>query len=68
MHVAFQIPYVYDYILKLCRKQAEVNQYHGNENVGHIGQGEEQYRKCKMLKLGGGHLYDCSGVYTTMVA
>jgi hypothetical protein len=21
-----------------------------------------------MLKLGGGHLYDCSGVYTTMVA
>jgi hypothetical protein len=22
MHVAFQIPYVYNYIIKLCRKQA----------------------------------------------
>jgi hypothetical protein len=26
MHVAFKIPYVYDYIIKLCRKQAEVIQ------------------------------------------
>jgi hypothetical protein len=24
MHVALQIPYVYDYITKLCRKQAEI--------------------------------------------
>jgi hypothetical protein len=24
MHVAFQIPYVYDYITKLCRRQAEI--------------------------------------------
>jgi hypothetical protein len=26
MHVAFQIPYVYDYITKLCRRQAEIIQ------------------------------------------
>jgi hypothetical protein len=26
MHVTFQIPYVYDYIIKSCRKQAEVTQ------------------------------------------
>jgi hypothetical protein len=24
MHVALQIPYIYDYVSKLCRKQAEV--------------------------------------------
>jgi hypothetical protein len=33
MHVAFQIPYVYDCITKLCRKQAGVIQNHENENV-----------------------------------
>jgi hypothetical protein len=33
MHVAFQVPYVYDYITKLCRRQAEINQNHENENV-----------------------------------
>jgi hypothetical protein len=30
MHVAFQIPYVYDYITKLCRRQAEIIQNHEN--------------------------------------
>jgi hypothetical protein len=29
-HVAFKLPYVYDYITKLCRKQVEVIQNHGN--------------------------------------
>jgi hypothetical protein len=33
MHVAFQIPYVYDYITKSCRQQSEVIQNHENENV-----------------------------------
>jgi hypothetical protein len=28
MHEAFQIPYVYDYITKSCRQQAEVIQNH----------------------------------------
>jgi hypothetical protein len=30
MHVAFQIPYVYDYITKLYRRQAEIVQNHEN--------------------------------------
>jgi hypothetical protein len=62
MHVAFQIPYVYDYITKSCRQQAEVVQNHENENVRYIGQGEARRRKYKRLKLGGGHVYDCSSV------
>jgi hypothetical protein len=60
MHVAFQIPYIYGYITKLCRKQAEVIQNHENENIRYIGQGEVQHRKYKRLKLSSGHLYDCS--------
>jgi hypothetical protein len=62
MHAAFQIPYVYDYITKLCRQQAEVIQNHENENVRYIGQGEAPHRKYKRLKLGSGHVYDCSSV------
>jgi hypothetical protein len=42
MLVAFQIQYVYDYITKLCRKQAKVIQKH--ENVRCIGQGEAQHK------------------------
>jgi hypothetical protein len=61
-HVAFQIQYVYDYITKSCRQQAEVIQSHQNGNVRYIGQGEAPHRKYKRLKLGGGHLYDCSSV------
>jgi hypothetical protein len=62
MHDAFQIPYVYDYITKSCRQQAEVIQNHENENVRYIGQGEARHRNYKRLKLGGGHVYDCSSV------
>jgi hypothetical protein len=64
MHKAFHIPYVYDYITKSCRQQAEVIQNHENENVNvnvrYIGQGEARHRKYKRPKLGGGHGYDCS--------
>jgi hypothetical protein len=66
MHVAFQIPYVYDYI-KLCRRQAEIIHNHENENVRNIGQGEPSHRKHERLKLGGDHLYDRPSVYTTAV-
>jgi hypothetical protein len=64
LHVTFQIPYVYDYITKLCRQQAEVIQNHDNENVRNIGQGEARHRKYKRLKLGGGHVYDRSNIVT----
>jgi hypothetical protein len=62
MHVAFQIPYVYDYITKLRRRQAEIIHNHENENVRNIGQGETPHRKHKRLKLGRGHVYDPSSV------
>jgi hypothetical protein len=58
MHVAFQVPYAYDYVTKLYRRQAEIIQNHENENVIIIGQGETPLRKYSRLKLGGGHMYD----------
>jgi hypothetical protein len=45
MHTAYNLPYVYDYITKLCRKQAEVIRNHENEHVRGRGQGEARYRK-----------------------
>jgi hypothetical protein len=60
MHKEFQIPYVYDFITKICRKQAEVIQNHDNKNVSNIERGEAQHRKHKRLKLGGGQVYDRS--------
>jgi hypothetical protein len=62
LHMDFQIPFVYDYITKLCRQQAEVTQNYVNENVRNIGQGEANHRKYKRLKLGGGQAYDRSSV------
>jgi hypothetical protein len=62
LHLAFQIPFVYDYLIKLCRQQAEVIQNHDNENVRTIGQGEVRHRKYRRLKLGGGQAYDRSSV------
>jgi hypothetical protein len=60
LHVAFQILYVYDFITKLCRQQAEIIQNHDNENVRNIRQGKARHRKYKRLKLGGGRMYDRS--------
>jgi hypothetical protein len=58
LHKAFNIPYIYDYITKLYRRQARVIQNHKNANVHHIGQGEARHRKRKKLKLGGSQEYD----------
>jgi hypothetical protein len=33
LHMAFKLPYTYDYIIKLCRQQAEVIQNYENANV-----------------------------------
>jgi hypothetical protein len=62
IHVAFQFPYVYNYIAKLCRRRAEIIYNHENENVCNIGQGKTPHRKHKSLKLGGWQLYDRSSV------
>jgi hypothetical protein len=40
LNMAFNLPYIYDYITKLCRRQAEVVQNQENEHVRSIGQGE----------------------------
>jgi hypothetical protein len=58
LHITFKIPYVYDYITKLCRPQEEVIQNHDNENVRNIGQGEARHKKYKRLKHGDGETYD----------
>jgi hypothetical protein len=51
---AFQVPYIYDYAVRLCRHQSEVIQNHEIVNVPNTGQGEAKHRKYKRLKLGGG--------------
>jgi hypothetical protein len=56
----FSISYIYDYITKLSRQQAEVIQNHENVNVSNIGQSEARHRKYKRLKFGGGQAYDRS--------
>jgi hypothetical protein len=33
LHRAFNLPYVYDYVTKLCRRKAQVIQNHNNEHV-----------------------------------
>ncbi|PNF41610.1 hypothetical protein B7P43_G10448 [Cryptotermes secundus] len=48
--MSFKIPYVYDFVTKLCRQRAEVIQNHDNENVRNIGQGEARHKKNCLLK------------------
>jgi hypothetical protein len=62
LHLAFKIPYVYDYITKLCRRQAEVILNHENPNVSAIGQGEARHRKHRRLEFGGGQVCNRSSV------
>jgi hypothetical protein len=54
--------FVYDYVTKLRRQQAEVIQNHVNENVRNIGQGEARHRKYKSLILVGDQAYGRSSV------
>jgi hypothetical protein len=42
LHTAFNLPYVYNYITKLCRKQAEALKNLESEYFRGIGQGEAQ--------------------------
>jgi hypothetical protein len=52
LRVSFKIPYLYDFVTKPSRQQAEVIQNHENVNVRDIGQGEAQHRNYKRLSLG----------------
>jgi hypothetical protein len=60
LHTTFNLPYVHDYIIKLCKRQAEVIQTHENEHVCGIEKSEVRHRKYKRLKIGGGQFYDRS--------
>jgi hypothetical protein len=40
LYVAFKLPFIYDYITKLYKKQAKPIQNHENANVCNIGKGE----------------------------
>jgi predicted NodU family carbamoyl transferase len=68
LHTAFKLPYVYDYIIKLCRQQAKVLQNHDDEHVLSIGQGGVRKRKYKRLKLAGGQAYNRSSNKAAVVA
>jgi hypothetical protein len=57
LHTGFNLPYAYDYITKLCRRQLEVIQNHENKHILGVRQGEVRHRKCKRLELGGGQAY-----------
>jgi hypothetical protein len=52
--------FIYNYITKLFRQQAEVIQNHDTTNIRNTGQGEHRHRKYKRLKLGGGQAHDRS--------
>jgi hypothetical protein len=54
------LPYIYNYITKLCRQQAQVIQNHENKHVRGIGQGDARHKKYKRIKLGGVQAYDRS--------
>jgi hypothetical protein len=43
MVYTLSVPYVYDYITKFCKKQAEIIQNQENENVCNTGQGESSH-------------------------
>jgi hypothetical protein len=51
LHTGFKIPYVYDYITKLYRQQAEGLQNHHNENVRNTGQGEPDIDSIRGLNM-----------------
>jgi hypothetical protein len=44
MHMAFSVPYVYDYITKSCRQQAQVIPNYENDCVHSTGQGKARQK------------------------
>jgi hypothetical protein len=65
--VPLENPYVYHYITKICREQAEVIQNPNNVNVRNTGKSEAQHQQHKRPILGGGQAYDRSSVYTAAI-
>jgi hypothetical protein len=57
LHMTFNLPYVYDYVIKLCRQLAEVIRNHENANIYNIAERKAHHRKYTRLKFGGGQEY-----------
>jgi hypothetical protein len=51
IHTAFNRPYVYDYVIKLCRKQAEVVRNLENEHIRGIGEVKPDIENIRGLNL-----------------
>jgi hypothetical protein len=51
LHTAFNLPYVYDYITKVCRQQAEIIQHFENEHVHSIGKAKRNIENIRVLNL-----------------
>jgi hypothetical protein len=49
MHVAFHVPYIYDYITKLCRRQAEI--IHNHEKYEILGKAKPYTENIRGLNL-----------------
>jgi hypothetical protein len=45
LHTAFNVPYVYDYIITLCTQEAEAIRNHESDHVRSTGQDEARRRK-----------------------
>ena len=60
LHMAFRLPYVYDFIAKLCRRLVEVILNHENENIRIIWTRRRQAQEEWGLKFRGCQAYDLS--------
>jgi hypothetical protein len=60
LHMAFNLPYVYNYITKLSRQQAEVIQNHEIGYARSIAQDVARHKKYKTFEIGGSQAYDSS--------
>jgi hypothetical protein len=58
LHMGFNLPYIYDYITKLCRQEVKVIQTYENEHLRGAGQSEARHRKYKRLRHGCDKVYD----------
>jgi hypothetical protein len=59
LHVAFKIPYVYDYITKLCGWQQKPSKITKTQMYVQLDR-EKPYTENTWVKLGGGQAYHCS--------
>jgi hypothetical protein len=62
LQMAFKIPHLHDFVIKLCRQQAKVILNHEYVNNRNTGRGEAQHMKYKNLTLSSGHTNNQSSI------